>query len=206
MSKWMLGAILRPAENLRVYLPLQGQPEASFVSADDAIPADTRVLWLSERSAVECGGEELLPLCWTLWPSGVDMIRARLEKSLQVDNRLDMETELIAWSDLLWRLVTWSFEQSVIAPRELRMLEEASPALAHLFAHVAQAETSRSGREEKELFGDLFPPREPIVVVSDDEQWASWSERSEEEILGARGGLSQLMEDGFETSSGEADD
>jgi len=201
LSGWSLGVQMRRPEGLRVLLSLEGGSEASFFESAEPLPADGRVLWLGEAPVDE--DEEILPLLWTLWPAGAEWFGAELEATLRLDNRLDMEARLLVWSDRLWTLLRWSSEHELIAPREEESLRLASPALLELLPRALDADASRSGHAE--LFAEPFPDESPDESEGDDQQWAAWIARSEEEILGARGGLARLLGEGFEARDGQLD-
>lgn len=146
-----------------------------------------------------------LEVATLLEPARFEATRQRLEALAQVDNRLDLEAglqeEARRWLQLCadWKCVAGGAAHERLRPlsrqdaRLARLLEQGLEQAPDLPRPSVDGPFSDAGRD-----GDRAPR-------TDEEQWAAWSARESEEILGPRGGLASLLGDSFESRQGQVD-
>lgn len=208
MSAAQLGMRVAKVGRLQVLLPLQGAAEAQFRETGQAAPAPANVYWLDADARDDKGSLGLFSLFLALWPAGVERMEEKRARSLDVDNRLDAETELCEWADRLMVLLRWAAENEMLGRASLGIIEREFPELAALLRLPLQGVELcelRSGRAVEELFDGAFPELAVAEREADAEDWAAWQGRSEEEIFGERGGLAALLAEAYEPRQGQLD-
>lgn len=179
-----------------------GGLEAAAISSPTAVAATSQLGGLEDAS-----WEAVIEV---LWPGEVVGLRERLERTRQLDNRVDMETDLDAWADLLAALLAWwqGLDASFRAAR-LRALQSLDPQLELLLSLPVPADAklrgARTGSPPWESFPTLFLAPQPPRRTADEVAWNSWRAREATALLGPAGGLALLLGEGFEVRDGQID-
>lgn len=210
MDAVFLCAQVHRTEGVRVLVPVAGpdfeESATLFLEEGDDLPAGL---------VLEVGGERRDARLWpfrellgVLWPAGRNRIEEDLTVLRGLDNRLDLETALRRWADVLEVLLAWWQElDPAWRERRLRGVTRHHPRFAALLGAPAPWGTTgrRTGEAAASLLPDSFldPPTPERTSTATD--WEEWSGRTPEEVLGDHGGLRQLMGDGFESRAGQMD-